>query len=110
MGRSLEEIERDSFLAEAESLAQLMTHPAWPRYEALLGQMRTGVLELLASARSPRRVAQCQGAATVLSELFDRPHQIVAAAQAVVEDENTRKNAVRTALDLSERVDLVDDI
>ena len=108
--RPIEEVLRDQFLAEAEALAQLTAHPSWPRYEALLVQMRTGVLELLATARTGRRIAQCQGAAAILSELIDRPHQMVAAGRQVVDEEAQRKNAERTALDLADRVELTDDL
>ena len=110
MSRSVEDLERDSFLAEAEALAGLMAHPAWPRYEALLTQMRLGALELMAGAKSQRMVVRCQGAATVLQELIDRPHQIVAAAQSVLADEKAQRESVRTALDLADRVELVDDL
>lgn len=108
--RSIEDLQRDQFLAEAESLAQLVGHPAWPRYETLLTQMREGVLELLATARSPRLLSRYQGAAAILAELIDRPHRIVATGHAVLAEETERKAEVRTALDLAERVDLVDDI
>lgn len=109
MSESIEDIQRSEFLAEAEALAQLMTHPAWPRYEALLNAMRAGVLELVATARSQRRVAMCQGAAAVLQELLDRPHQIVATGRQIRDAEAEARDQ-REALDLVDRVALVDDL
>lgn len=110
MSRSLEDLQRDAFLAEAESIATLVSHPAWPRYEALLVQMRTGVLELCGTARNPRNVARYQGAAAILQEMIDRPHQIVAAARSIVDDEANTKKAQRTAVDLASKVTLEDDL
>ena len=109
MSRSLEELERDAFLAEAEMLAQLIAHPAWPRYEELIGKMRLGALELLASARSQRMVSRCQGAAAILQELVERPHQIVATAKSVLADETQRKQETRSALDFA-AVSVEDDL
>ena len=109
MSRSFEDVQRDEFLAEAEQLAQLVSHPAWPRYEALLAKMRLDVLELTATARNPRAVARYQGACAVLQELMVRPHQIVDAAQRIAEEEAARKPAARGALDLVTRT-LEDDI
>lgn len=110
MSRPLEEIERDRFLAEAESLAQIVAHPAWSRFEELLVQMRLSVLEQLATATEPLEVARYQGAAVILREIKERPHQIVAAAHAVLDEEKSRKQSVRTALDLADRVNLEDDL
>ena len=91
MARSLEDLQRDEFLAEAEHLAQLISHPAWERYETLLAKMRLDVLELTATARNPRNVARYQGAAAILQELMERPHQITAAAQQIRDDEARAK-------------------
>lgn len=110
MSRSLEDLQRDAFLAEAEALALLTSHPMWPRYEALLTQMRLGVLELTATARTSRSMARYQGAAAILQELIERPHQIVAAARQIAEDEADTKKAQRTAVDLATKVTLVDDL
>lgn len=109
MSRSLEDLERDAFLANAELLAQLMTHPAWPRYEELLTRMRLGALELMASARNQRAVVRCQGAVTVLQELIERPHQIVAAARTVLDDESQRAQGERGALDFAAGVHVAED-
>jgi len=87
MARSLDDLQRDQFLAEAEHLAQLISHPAWERYEALLAKMRLDVLELTATARNPRNVARYH----VLQELLERPHQITAAAQQIRDDEARAK-------------------
>jgi hypothetical protein len=110
VSRTLEELDRDSFLAEAESLAQIIQHPAWARFEELLTQMRLSVLEQLATATEPLEVARYQGAAVILREIKERPHQIVAAAQSVIEEESQRHKSVRTSLDLADRVSLEDDL
>jgi len=99
VSRSLEDLERDKWLGEAESLAQIVTHPSWVRYEELLVQMRLSVLEHLSTATDPLDVARFQGAAAVLREIKDRPHQIVASARQVMEDEATQAYAARLALD-----------
>lgn len=108
MSRSLEDLERDAFLADAEQLAQLITHPAWPRYEKLLMGMRLGALELMAASRSQRSVVRCQGAVTVLQELLERPRQIVEAARGILDDEKRAKTA-RGALDFAAGVHVAED-
>ncbi len=109
MSRSLEDLERDAFLADAELLAQLVTHPAWPKYEELLAHMRLGALELIATARSQRAVTRCQGAAAILQELLERPHQIIAAAHGIRDEESQRKQGERTALDFTAGVHVAED-
>lgn len=98
--RSVEDIARDAFLAEAETLAQLLQHPGWAVYENLLGKMRLDVVELMAKSTRMRQVVGYQGAAAVLAELIERPHQIVEAAKSMIEDESRRRQEVRSALDL----------
>jgi len=110
VSRPLDELERDEWLGRAESLAQITQHPAWSRYEELLVMMRLAVLEQLATATEPLEVARYQGAAVILREIKERPHQIVAAALSVVEDEKSQRESVRTALDLADRVTLEDDL
>jgi len=110
VSRPLEEIERDEWLGRAESLAQIIQHPAWSRFEELLTQMRLAVLEQLATAVEPLEVARYQGAAVILREIKERPHQIVAAALSVVDEEKQQRASVRTALDLADRVTIEDDI
>ena len=105
--RSLEELQRDEFLAEAEQLAQIITHPSWRRFEELLTQMRLSAMEHMAQAQ-PSEFPYWQGVVATLREIKDRPAQIVAAAQSVVEDEVSRKKSERTALDLQTRLE--DDI
>lgn len=98
MSRSIEELERDAFLAEGEALAQLLQHHAWPRYEKLLHAMRLSSLEEMAKtnvAEFPR----WQGVCAILQEIIERPHQIVTAARAVAGDEAQRKTETRQALD-----------
>jgi len=109
VSQPLEELERDRFLAEAESLAQITQHPAWGRFEELLTQMRLAALEHMAQA-GVAEFPYWQGVVATLREIKERPHQIVAAALSVVEDERDQRNSVRTALDLADRVTLEDDI
>jgi len=109
VSRSLEDLQRDQFLAEAERLAQLISHPSWECYEALLAKMRLDVLELTATARNPRNVARYQGAAAILQELMERPHQITAAAQQVRDDE-ARAKAQPKRPDFLPPITLEDDI
>ena len=109
MSQPLEELERDRFLAEAESLAQITQHPAWARFEELLTQMRLAALEHMAQA-GVAEFPYWQGVVATLREIKERPHQIVAAALSVVEDEKAQRAHVRTALDLADRVTLEDDI
>jgi len=110
MSRSLEQLEQDRFLAEAEALAQLTSHPAWPRYEALIAAMRLGAMELMAEAKNQRAIVRCQGAIAILGELLERPHRIVDAARTVLDDEASTKKAQRTAVDLASKVTLEDDL
>jgi hypothetical protein len=109
VSRPLEEIERDRFLAEAESLAQIVAHPAWGRFEELLVQMRLAAMEHMAQA-TPAEFPYWQGVVATLREIKERPHQIVAAAHAVLDEENARKKSVRTARDLADRVTIEDDL
>lgn len=98
MSRSIEDLERDAFLGEAESLALLTQHPAWPVYENLLRKMRLSSLELLAKATADQ-VPTWQGVCATLLEIIDRPHQIVAAGRAIAEEEAQRRGETRQALD-----------
>ena len=102
--RSIEDVARDAFLAEAETLAQLLQHPGWAVYENLLGKMRLDVVELMAKSVRMRQGVGYQGAAAVLAELIERPHQIVEAASAMLDDEARRKQEARGALDFAAHV------
>ena len=95
--RTLEQLERDAFVAEAESIAQLLQHPAWPRYEDLLNKMRLGALELMAASRNQRAITRAQGAVAILQELIDRPHRIVEAGRGILDEE--AQQGERRALD-----------
>ena len=100
MSRTLEELERDSFLAEAESLAQITQHPAWTRFEELLTQMRLAAMEHMAQA-TPAEFPYWQGVVATLREIKERPHQIVAAARSVMDEEAQRRSGERQALDFA---------
>jgi hypothetical protein len=107
--RSLEDLERDAFLAESELIAQLVSHPAWPRYEALIANMRLGALELMANAKSSRAVVRYQGAAAILQELLERPHRMTDVARTILDEEAQRKKAERGALDFVAGVHVAED-
>lgn len=109
MNRSLEDLDRDRFLGEAESLAQLISHPAWPRFDNLLHKMRDAAMEHMAQS-TPAEFPYWQGVVAALREIRERPHQIAEAGRAVAEEESHRRETVRTALDLVGRVSLEDDL
>jgi hypothetical protein len=109
VSRPLDELERDRFLAEAESLAQIIQHPSWARFEELLTQMRLAALEHMAQS-TPVEFPYWQGVVATLREIKERPHQIVATALSVAEDERDRRDSVRTALDLADQVTFEDDL
>lgn len=109
MSRSLEDLQRDAFLAEAESLAQIVAHPSWKRFEELLTQMRLSALEHMAQSR-PEEFPYWQGVVATLREIKERPHQIVAGAQAILDEDAQRKTTERRPTDLISRVALEDDI
>jgi hypothetical protein len=108
MSRSLEQLERDSFLAEAESLAQLTQHPAWPRFDALLTEMRLAAMEHMAQAGIPE-IPYWQGVVATLREIKERPGQIVGAARAIVDEEAQQREAKRGALDFAAGVRVGED-
>lgn len=108
MSRSLEELERDSFLAEAETLAQLTQHPGWARYDALLTNMWLSALQHMAQAPIAE-IPYWQGVVAAMNEIKERPHQIVAAGRTVQEDEAYMRSE-RQALDFADGVSLEDDL
>jgi hypothetical protein len=97
-GRSLEQVSRDAFLAEAESLAQLMAHPSWPRFDALLTEMRLDAMEHMAQA-GLSEIPYWQGVVATLREIKERPGQITATARSVMDEEAQQREASRGALD-----------
>jgi hypothetical protein len=86
-----------------------LQHPAWGRFEELLTQMRLAALEHMAQA-GVAEFPYWQGVVATLREIKERPHQIVAAALSVVEDEKGQRESVRTALDLADRVTIENDL
>lgn len=100
MSRSLEELDRDTFLAEAESLAQITQHPAWQCFEELLTQMRLSAMEHMAQS-APAEFPYWQGVVATLREIKERPHQIVSAARSVLDEEAQRRDGTRQALDFA---------
>ena len=106
--RSFEDLERDNFLAEAESLAQITQHPAWKRFEELLTQMRLAAMEHMAQA-TPDEFKYWQGVVATLREIKERPHQIVSTARQVVDEEAQQRSATRGALDFTAGVRVGED-
>jgi hypothetical protein len=84
--RTVEELERDAFLAEADLLATMTTSVGWQEYEKLLTAMRASAMEEMAVCE-PGDVRYWQGVVGTLREILDRPHQIVATAAAVKDEE-----------------------
>jgi len=109
VSRTVEQLDRDNFLAEAESLAQITQHPAWGRFEELLTQMRLAAMEHMAQA-GVAEFPYWQGVVATLREIKERPREIIAAAQMVAADERETRAADRTSLDLVDRVTLEDDL
>lgn len=95
-------------LAEAELLAQLTQHPAWPKFQDLLTEMRQNALEQLAVADGVD-VPRWQGVATILQQIKDRPEQIVKTARTIL-DEEAQSRQQRTSLDFADGVRMEDDI
>lgn len=91
MAPDLSKIEVDKFLAQAETLATLMAHPAYAAWISLLGDMRQSYLEELARCSDPGEFRYWQGAASALAEILDRPGRIVASAGSFVETEESGK-------------------
>lgn len=105
--RGIASVDRDAFLAEAESLAQITQHPAWKRFEELLTQMRLSAMEHMAQA-TVAEFPYWQGVVATLQEIKERPGQIIATAKAVIEEETSSRS--RGALDLATRVNVEDDL
>lgn len=93
----LRELEINAFLAQGDTLAQLVAHPGWPSYVGLLREMRLAALEQLATA-DPTTVAHWQGVAATLGEIIDRPTRIIAAAAEYQRAEEVDKKVIRTEL------------
>jgi hypothetical protein len=101
VARTYAELEIDAFLAEAEQLGQLVTHPCWPTYIALLAKMRLAAFEELGRC-SMDDVGHWQGVVNTLAEIMERPARVIALAEETKEDEAENKKfssaAVRDAI------------
>ena len=95
---NLRELEINSFLAQAEQLGQLMTHPAWTGWCELLRQMRQAALEELAQCVEGGDFRYWQGVAGALGELLDRPSLIVDSAAHYQRTEEEEKRGIRPDL------------
>lgn len=78
--RSLQELQFDQFLAQAELLAQLAELPAWGAWTTLVRDMRTAALESLAEAPADE-VRYWQGVVGALAEVLERPGRIIDTAE-----------------------------
>jgi hypothetical protein len=92
--RSLKDLERDAFLAQADQLVQLIEHPCWPAYQQLLAAMRLSAMEEMARTDATD-FRYWQGVVGTLAEILDRPQQIVDTATAVKEAEAADSDPVR---------------
>lgn len=93
----LKDLETNAFLAQAEMLALLASHPGWEVYAGLLRDMRAAALEELALA-GPADFQRWQGIVAALSEVLARPTRIVEAAAAFTRDEEADKHVYRPEL------------
>jgi hypothetical protein len=96
--RDLRDVEVDSFLAQAELLAQLRAHPAWDGWLVLLRNMRQAALEELARCTEPGDFRYWQGVAGAFGEMLDRPDRIIAHASEVIEAEESDRKVIRPEL------------
>ena len=85
--RTLSELERDRFLAQAENLARLVENPGWADYESLLSGMRLAAMEEMARCGIDQ-FAYWQGVVGTLAEILERPHVIISTAAAVQREES----------------------
>lgn len=90
-------LEVDKLLADAEQMAELLTHPAWAAMESLLGAMRNAALEELAQC-GRKDVGYWQGVAAAAVEFADRPRRIIAGAEAIRREEEDNQKVIRPSL------------
>lgn len=96
--RTLEQLERDRFLGQAENLARLIESPGWEEFMVLLSNMRLSAMEEMARS-SVDQFAYWQGVVGAIAEIMDRPQAIVTTAAAVQrEEEDANPAGARLAL------------
>lgn len=96
--RDLRDLEIDAFLAQAESLGQLMAHPAWEAWTSLLRDLRASAMEQLAVEKDAGEIRYWQGAVGTLAEILDRPGRIAAAADDFRKAEEADTHTLRPEL------------
>lgn len=98
----LEDLERDRFLEQADTLARLINTPEWAVYEGLVQEFRASSLEEMVSCEEPNDMRFYQGVARAIQVLLHRPHEIVDAAREMheAEDENKHSISIRRSLEL----------
>ena len=102
--RTIEDLERDAFVAEADLIARLFNTPGWAEYEALLVKMRVAAMEEMATAE-PEEVRMWQGSVATLKEVLERPRQIIEGAKSVLEDEQSDEQRL---LDVQRSLEMTD--
>jgi hypothetical protein len=99
----LRDLERDAFMAHAETIARLIHTPEWEAWESLLKNMKEATVDQLTKAASSEDLRFFQGAVAAMTEVLTRPHEIVDAARelhdAEAEDEKN-SISVRRSLEL----------
>lgn len=94
----LRTVEINAFLSQADTLANLVSHPAWFTYIGLLRDMRQTALEELAQGSQPADFRYWQGVAATLAEIIDRPDRIITAAAEFQRTEESETKAIRADL------------
>ena len=93
----LHTLQIDEFLAQAETLTELCTHPGWGVWESLLLDMRAAALESLAQA-SADDFRYWQGVAAALQVVLERPGQVGATADTIRAAEEADGRGMRPEL------------
>ena len=94
----IEDLERDAFIAQAESIAILMNYPQWEAYMDLLRLSRQGALEELSQLSDHTEFRYWQGVAHAFNEMIDRPRDVIAAASSIVQQEEADTKEIRTTI------------
>lgn len=90
--RTLEQLERDRFLSQAENLARLIETPGWGEFLTLLTNMRLSAMEEMARS-TVDQFAYWQGVVGAIAEIIERPQAIVSTAAAVQKEEEEQDPA-----------------
>jgi hypothetical protein len=84
--RSVADLEKDAFLAEADMLATLTSSLGYMQYEVLITNMRAAAMEEMAKT-TPDRFPYWQGVVAAYADVLERPRQIVQGAAEIHKEE-----------------------